>query len=127
MIKACLLVAAGGALGAVGRHLVTAGTAAWLGSAFPFGTLAVNVAGSFLLGALAGLLVQAWSPPDGTRLLLATGFLGAFTTFSAFSLDAVNLFERGSAVLAGLYVAASVILSIGALVAGMRLARAMLS
>ncbi len=127
MIKACLFVAAGGALGAVGRYLVTAGATALLGSGFPWGTLAVNVAGSFLLGVLVALMSAAWTPPGDMRLFLVTGFLGAFTTFSAFSLDVVSGFERGSNSLAILYVVASVALSVLALLAGLRLMRLILA
>ncbi len=127
MIKACLLVAAGGALGAVGRHLVTVAATAWLGSGFPWGTLIVNVAGSFLLGVLVALLSAVWTPPGEMRLFLVTGFLGAFTTFSAFSLDVVSEFERGHNSLAILYVVASVVLSVLALLAGLRLMRLVLA
>ncbi len=127
MIKACLLVAAGGALGAVGRFLVTTGAAAVLGGGFPWGTLIVNVVGSFLLGVLVGLLSAAWTPPGDMRLFLATGFLGAFTTFSAFSLDVVSEFERGPNSLAVLYVVASVVFSVLALLAGLRLMRVILA
>ncbi len=127
MIKACLIVAAGGALGAVGRYLVTTGTAALLGGGFPYGTLVVNVAGSFLLGALVELLALVWSPPHEMRIFLVTGFLGAFTTFSAFSLDVITQFERGNNTLAVLYVVASVALSVLALVAGLRLMRLVLA
>ncbi len=127
MIKACLFVAAGGALGAVGRFLVTTGATAFLGSGFPWGTLVVNVAGSFLLGILVGLLSAAWTPPGDMRLFLATGFLGAFTTFSAFSLDVVSAFERGHNSLATLYVVASVVVSVLALLAGLRLMRVVLA
>ena len=98
-----LLVAAGGALGSVLRYWVQlALNAAW----FPWGTLMVNVAGSAVIGVLAGLSVAG---PG--RLLLMTGVLGGFTTFSAFSLDAVELYQR-SILLAAAYVAASVSLSI---------------
>ena len=127
MIKACLLVAAGGALGAVGRYLVTTSAAALLGGGFPWGTLIVNVAGSFLLGVLVGLLSAAWTPPGDMRLFLATGFLGAFTTFSAFSLDVVSAFERGFNSVAILYVVASVVFSVLALLAGLRLMRVILA
>ena len=125
MIKACLLVAAGGALGVVGR--LTTGAAAVLGGGFPWGTLIVNVVGSFLLGVLVGLLSAAWTPPGDMRLFLATGFLGAFTTFSAFSLDVVSEFERGLNSLAVLYVVASVVFSVLALLAGLRLMRVILA
>ena len=93
-----------------GRHLVTVAATAWLGSGFPWGTLIVNVAGSFLLGVLVALLSAVWTPPGEVRLFLVTGFLGAFTTFSAFSLDVVSEFERGHNSLAILYVVASVVL-----------------
>ncbi|MCE2521501.1 MAG: fluoride efflux transporter CrcB [Alphaproteobacteria bacterium] len=126
-MKACLLVAVGGALGAVGRHLVTVAATAWLGSGFPWGTLIVNVAGSFLLGVLVALLSAVWTPPGEVRLFLVTGFLGAFTTFSAFSLDVVSEFERGHNSLAILYVVASVVLSVLALLAGLRLMRLVLA
>ncbi|MBC7431581.1 MAG: CrcB family protein [Rubritepida sp.] len=97
------LVAAGGALGSVLRYWVQlALNAAW----FPWGTMMVNVAGSAAIGVLAGLGVAG---PG--RLLFVTGVLGGFTTFSAFSLDAVELYQR-SILLAAAYVAASVSLSI---------------
>jgi fluoride exporter len=85
----------------------------------------VNVLGSFIMGALAGWLAfkagEGWSQP--LRLFLTTGILGGFTTFSAFSLDAVLIWERGQNGLAATYVAASVLLSIAGLVAGLGLAR----
>ena len=127
MIKACLLVAAGGAFGAIGRYLVTTGAAAWLGGGFPWGTLIVNVAGSFVLGIVIAALSVAWSPPAEMRLFLVTGFLGAFTTFSAFSLDVVAMFERGHHLPGTLYVVASVALSVLGLLAGLRLMRLMLA
>jgi CrcB protein len=85
----------------------------------------VNILGSFIMGALAGWLAfkagEGWSQP--LRLFLTTGILGGFTTFSAFSLDAVLIWERGQNGLAATYVAASVLLSIAGLVAGLGLAR----
>src|SRR5690606_31602004 len=102
------------------------GCARWCGAAFPWGTLTVNVLGSLVMGALAGWLAfkagEGWSQP--LRLFLATGILGGFTTFSAFSLDAVLLWERGEAGLAAAYAGLSVLLSIGALMAGLALVRA---
>ena len=114
-----LLVFLGGGLGAALRHGVNQLAAILLGpGAFPVGTLFVNVAGSLAMGAVAALL------PDGQfRLFLATGLLGGFTTFSAFSLDAVALWQRGEQAGAAAYVAASVLLSIMGLVAGAALAR----
>ena len=125
MLTSVLQVALGGAIGASARYLTTNAAMRLLGAGFPWGTLVVNVLGSFLMGVVvAGLAAR-----DGTRLapLLVTGVLGGFTTFSAFSLDAVGLWERGQEVMAGLYVAGSVAVSIGALVAGLVLARSVLA
>ncbi len=121
-----LLVFLGAGIGGALRHGVNLGCARYCGVAFPWGTLTVNVAGSFIMGALAAWLAfkagEGWSQP--LRLFLATGILGGFTTFSAFSLDAVLIWERGEAGLAAAYVAASVVLSIAGLVAGLALVRA---
>jgi CrcB protein len=121
-----LLVFLGAGIGGALRHGVNLGCARYCGVAFPWGTLTVNVAGSFIMGALAAWLAfkagEGWRQP--LRLFLATGILGGFTTFSAFSLDAVMIWERGEAGLAAAYVAASVILSIAGLVAGLALVRA---
>ena len=120
-----LLVFLGAGLGGALRHGVNVGCARLCGTAFPWGTLTVNIVGSFVMGALAGWLAfkaeHGWSQP--LRLFLAAGVLGGFTTFSAFSLDAVLLWERGQAGLAAAYVAASVLLSIAGLMAGLALVR----
>jgi CrcB protein len=120
-----LLVFLGAGIGGALRHGVNLGCARYCGVAFPWGTLTVNVAGSFIMGALAAWLAfragEGWSQP--LRLFLATGILGGFTTFSAFSLDAVLIWERGEAGLAAAYAAASVVLSIAGLVAGLALMR----
>jgi CrcB protein len=122
-MTAILQVALGGALGASARYLTGMAAARLLGPGFPWGTLCVNIAGSFAMGLLAVLLLQAggarWAP------FLLTGLLGGFTTFSAFSLDLVTLLERGAMAPAAGYVLGSVGLSIAALVAGMSLARGM--
>ena len=101
-------VALGGAIGAVLRYLTG------LALAFPFGTLAVNILGSFLIGVLWVALADRghWAP------LLITGVLGGFTTFSAFSLDTLRLVDSGRAPMAALYVLASVTLSLGAVALG---------
>ena len=119
MLTSLLHVALGGALGASARYLVGVGAVRLLGHGFPWATLVVNVLGSLAMGALVVLLAQK----DATRLapLLMTGLLGGFTTFSAFSLDAVTLYERGQVGAAVGYVAVSVVFSIGALFAGMTL------
>ena len=120
-----LLVFLGAGLGGALRHGVNVGCVRLCGTAFPWGTLTVNIVGSFVMGALAVWLAfkaeHGWSQP--LRLFLTTGVLGGFTTFSAFSLDAVLLWERGQAGVATAYVAASVILSIAGLLAGLALVR----
>ena len=124
-MQAYILVFLGAGLGGALRHGVNVGCTRLCGPAFPWGTLAVNIVGSFVMGVLAGWLalkaVHGWSQP--LRLFLSTGILGGFTTFSAFSLDAVLLWERGQAGLAAAYVAVSVILSIAGLLAGLALVR----
>lgn len=118
-------VALGGALGAGGRHLVGQAALKAFGPSFPYGTFIVNVAGSFLMGVLiAWLAKRGGGTGPEWRLFLATGVLGGFTTFSAFSLDAVLLWERGEGAGAFFYVFGSVILSILALTAGLMLVRA---
>ncbi len=118
-----LSIAAGGALGAVARHFANIGAAMAFGLAFPYGTLIVNILGSFLMGLLIGIFAHVWQPPQELRAFLTIGFLGAFTTFSTFSLDAVTLYERGDVGLSAAYIAASVILSIAGLFAGLLLIR----
>jgi CrcB protein len=120
-------IAAGGAVGAVARYMVMVGVARLWGSAFPWGTLTVNVVGSFVLGALIEILALVWSPGEGVRALLVVGMLGAFTTFSTFSLDVVTLYERGALAAAAAYVIASVVLSVAALFAGLWVVRTALS
>ncbi len=124
-MKLVLAIAAGGAIGAVGRHYVGVCALRWLGTAFPYGTLAVNVAGSFLMGVLVGLMAAKWSVGAELRAFLTVGVLGGFTTFSAFSLDFATLVERGETALAAGYVAASVILALAGIFAGMHLTRAL--
>lgn len=123
-----LLVFLGGGIGAAARHGVNRIAMAWLGPAFPWGTLAVNVIGSLAMGLLIATFA---SVPGGVsnnlRLFLATGVLGGFTTFSAFSLDALTLWERGQALSALGYIAASLILSLAAIAAGLLLGRSILS
>ncbi len=119
MITTLCAVAGGGALGALARHGVNVTAAHFYGANFPFGTLAVNILGSFLMGVLITVFALAWQPSEALKLLLVTGFLGAFTTFSTFSLDFVQLWERGETSMAVVYMMSSVLLSIGALISGM--------
>ena len=118
-----VLVFVGGGLGAVARHGINRAGLALLGPGFPWWTLAVNVLGSFLIGLLAGLF-GAWETGHNARLFLTTGFLGGFTTFSAFSLDALTMWGRGATLQAGFYVLASVLLSLLAAAIGLLLTRA---
>jgi CrcB protein len=118
-------VALGGAIGASARHLTHVAVLRGLGAGFPWATLIVNVAGAFLMGLLA-----VWLAERGAMRLapfLMTGILGGYTTFSAFSLDALALWERGLGAQAAAYVAGSVGLSLAALAAGMSLARGALA
>jgi fluoride exporter len=121
---AFLIVFLGGGIGAALRHGVNVVTARLLGTGFNYATLFENVSGSLVMGLLVGYFAfklggisQHW------RLFLTTGILGGYTTFSAFSLDSVLLYERGEVWLAALYVVLSVALSIGGLAAGLALVR----
>jgi len=118
------MVALGGALGATLRYVTVGLAGRMLGHAFPWGTVIVNVAGSFVMGVLAVTLMDRFPGSWGRYApLLMTGVLGGYTTFSAFSLDALYLIERGRSLAAAGYVGGSVLLSIAGLWAGMALAR----
>lgn len=119
-----LLVALGGALGSVCRYLVGVGAGRLLGADFPFGTIIVNIAGSFIMGLFIELLGVKFDGSESLRLFVAVGILGGFTTLSSFSLDTIVLFERGAVAAAAVYVGASIVLSLAALVAGLHLVRA---
>ncbi|MBN2631017.1 MAG: fluoride efflux transporter CrcB [Rhodobacteraceae bacterium] len=123
MILTLTQVAFGGAIGASLRYLTNVGAMRAFGPGFPYATLMVNILGCFLMGVLAAVLAAK----GGMRFapFLMTGILGGFTTFSAFSLDAVTLWERGQLWLSAGYVGASVILSLAALMAGLSLARSL--
>ena len=123
-MQAYLLVFLGAGIGGALRHGVNLGAARWLSAGFPWGTLIVNITGSFVMGLLAGCFAFKGDASQNWRLFLATGILGGFTTFSAFSLDAVLIWERGQAGIAATYVIASLILSIAGLAVGLGLIRA---
>ena len=125
-MKLMLFAAAGGAVGAAGRYLVGVAAVRLLGHGFPWGTLVVNIVGSLIMGALIEAVALRYSISNEMRTFLTTGILGGFTTFSAFSLDFAILIERKAHGLAALYLCASVALSIGALFAGLYLARSLL-
>ncbi len=120
---AYLIVFLGGGLGAALRHGVNLMSARLFGLSFPFGTLFVNVSGSFLMGAIIAWLAFKDGGGQHWKLFLTTGILGGYTTFSAFSLETALLYERGEVGLAALYVIASVALSIAGLFAGLFLVR----
>ena len=120
-----LLVAAGGATGSVLRYLVGHWSIRLLGPWFPWGTMILNVLGSFAIGVLAELIARKLDDSLEMRLLLVTGFLGGFTTFSAFSLDALVLFERGATGAAAAYILGSVGISLAAVMGGLALGRSM--
>ncbi len=118
------MVFIGGGIGSALRYGAGRASIAIIGPNYPAGTLFVNVVGCFLMGALVALLAYRDVGIDqSVKLFLTTGMLGGFTTFSAFALDAVALWERGDTLTAGSYVLASVIGSIAGLVAGLAIVR----
>ena len=127
MINTIAAIAAGGAIGALLRHGVNVGAVKMLGHGFPYGTLTVNIVGSFIMGALIVIFAHIAQPTETLRVFLITGLLGAFTTFSTFSLDFAALFERGEYINSGIYLSTSVILSIAALFGGMAIMRGVVS
>ena len=126
-MKITLAIALGGALGAVARHLVGAQMLHLFGSRIPWGTLTVNIVGSFVMGVLVELMALKIEVPQEMRAFLTVGVLGGFTTFSAFSLEVALLYERGDPLLAGLYVLVSVAASVGGLFAGLWMVRALVA
>lgn len=119
-----LAIGIGGAIGAMARHGVGLVSLRLLGPNFPWGTLAVNIAGSAAMGVFIAWLAAKEPHTAATRVFVATGVLGGFTTFSTFALDAVTLYRDRSLTIAGAYVAASVILSIAGLFAGLAAGKA---
>ena len=118
-----LLVFFGGGLGASLRHFINLICARYIGIGFPWGTFIINVTGSTVMGLIAGYLAFKGEASQPWRLFVMTGILGGYTTFSAFSLDAGLLYERGELGLSAAYVLGSVVLSIAGLFAGLALVR----
>jgi CrcB protein len=119
-----LLVAAGGAVGSVARYLVGVGALRAFGSGWPYGTFTVNVVGGFLMGCLASWLAhRGAAPSEPWRVLLGVGVMGGFTTFSSFSLETALMIQKRAYLQAFSYSAASVLLSVAALFAGLLIAR----
>lgn len=128
MLKNILLVALGGAAGSVARYLLSKAIQDTAATAFPWGTMAVNVAGCLLIGLLYGLAAS-----DGARLgadlklMLTVGFCGGFTTFSTFANESLTLAKSGNALLSAAYIGSSVALGVLAVAAGAQLAKAFAS
>lgn len=128
MLKNIMLVALGGAAGSVARYLLSKAVQDTAASAFPWGTMAVNVAGCLLIGLLYGLAAD-----DGARLgadmklMLTVGFCGGFTTFSTFANESLTLAKTGDALLSAAYIGSSVALGVLAVAAGAQLAKAFAS
>ena len=118
-----LIVFLGGGLGAAFRHGINVLVGRTLGGGFPYATLLINITGSLIMGLVVAYFAFKGEASQHWRLFLTTGILGGYTTFSAFSLDAALLYERGAIGLAALYVLASVVLSILGLFAGLYLVR----
>ena len=120
------IVFIGGGLGSALRHAVNMLSARTLGVGFPWGTFVINITGSTVMGLIAGYLALRGDAAQPFRLFLMTGILGGYTTFSAFSLDAGLLYERGETALALAYVGGSVVLAIAGLFAGLAIVRALI-
>jgi len=118
-----LSIAVGGSLGAVARHLIGTSVNTALATGFPFGTLAVNILGSLIMGIMAELVASVWQPSPELRTLIMVGFLGSLTTFSSYSLDFATLIESGEVLPGLLYVLLSNALCILALFSGFYLVR----
>lgn len=118
-----LVIMLGGSLGALMRFVVSSSVTAKLGSNFPYGTLTVNVIGSFVMGFLAMFLVERMGLDPLLRLGIFVGFLGAFTTFSTFSMETLNLFEQGENLRALVNMFISVVLSVLAVWLGVLLGK----
>ena len=122
-----LLVAAGGALGSALRYLVATAALAWAGPAFPWGTLVVNLVGSFLIGLVQQLAAEALVLSEESRLFLTTGVMGGLTTYSAFSYESVRLFEAGAALQGWLNVVVTTVGCLGLCWLGLTTGRVLLA
>ena len=115
MMSMVFAVACGGALGALGRYFLSNYLETAAGVTFPWGTLTCNVLGCAILGFLFSTFLNFWSPTQEIRAFLTVGFMGAFTTFSAFSLEVVLMIERAQWALAVTYILVSIVFCVGAL------------
>ena len=126
-LQMVLYVGIGGAVGAIARFLTMSAIGHYFHGSMPWGTFVVNIVGSFALGALLEIMALQWSPSPEMRGLLVIGVLGAFTTFSTFSMDVYYLFDRGAILHGALYVSASVLLCVVGFGAGISLLRGVLA
>ena len=117
-MRKLLLICCGGAAGTGARYLVAPGALRWLGPTFPFGTLTVNVVGSFLLGAIMKLGLEHGLIDPDLRVILATGVMGGFTTYSSFNHETLGYLQRAQWLLGGGYLLATVLLCVAAGMAG---------
>jgi CrcB protein len=122
-----LLVAAGGAIGSVLRYLVAMLALAWLGPAFPWGTMLVNLVGSFLIGVVQALAAEGLVLGEDARLFLSTGVMGGLTTYSAFSYESVRLFETGAWTAAGLNIVLTTVACLALCLLGLTTVRLLLA
>jgi CrcB protein len=118
-----LIVFLGAGIGGALRHGVNLAALRLVGAGFPWGTLAINIAGSFVMGLVAEYFALKTGLPQHWRLFLTTGVLGGFTTFSAFSLEVALLYERGEVLAAGIYMLGSAVLAVAGLFAGLYVIR----
>lgn len=123
MLFNMMLVACGGAIGSVLRYLAAVAGTRWLGPEWPYGTFFVNITGALAMGLVVEAIGRRFNASNELRLFVATGILGGYTTFSTFSLDASAIWERGDGIGAFFYVAASVLVGIAALFAGLAIGR----
>ncbi len=126
-MRLLLLATLGGGIGAGARYLVQSAMVRTLGAGFPWWTFTINIAGSFLMGVVVTLVAARFEGSPEARTFLATGILGGFTTFSAFSLDAANLIDGKQHIAAAVYVLGSVLFSILGLYAGLAITKALVS
>jgi CrcB protein len=123
MIKTLMFIAGGGAVGALSRYGASLGVYSIFGRGFPYGTLFVNVAGSFLMGMLSIMLLERFNLGPEWRAAILVGFLGSFTTFSTFSIETLNLLEQGDVNRAMLNISVSLVLCIAAVWFGVNIGR----
>jgi fluoride exporter len=122
-----LVVFVGAGIGGAMRHGINIWVARLMGTHFPWHTFVINISGSLVMGLVAGWCIHRSDPTGHIRLFLTTGILGGYTTFSAYSLDAVLLWERSEPLLAALYVGGSVVAAIAGLVFGLWIVRTMMA